>query len=497
VKKGGRATENRARKLGSWCIEMVSSQEEILEYIFKGYTTKDIAQMLDIDIKAVYTIVKEFQREAGEMGVMEAARNNGLEPTVQGLIRLSRDLSSGGLNPEECMKGAALTRLLEDVGVSSSDLKAFVELLYKSSSELGLPVPELVKLMGDFKRFSEEENKDLKELITGLKTLQGEHEKYRNENQSLLSQIEENRLVLEKELEEKKIKRSQLDDYTKTKKALQRNNIDLENLASLEILVDNLKELNCEPESVLKLYRQHQSLSTETKTLESRSDELEKQVADHLKNVVKLQENIRREEEMLNAIHQLKEYSVTPDQVVYLASTINAVGAEHGLAPEKALIKMNEDIKTGYNLKLGFENSLKNLELRWDAMSEQLKLKEEELQALSSVVDARKEALEALHKLEAVGVSDTELKNWDKILEENKYDVVRFRREMEQLGDIKITLDEKNMKIRDLEERERSLEAAKEYLETQIEAEKESLKRLLDELVSMAEILVKEMKQIG
>jgi len=286
-----------------------------------------------------------------------------------------------------------------------------------------------------------------------------------------------------------------LDDYIKTKKALQKNNIDLENLASLETLVDNLNELEYEPEKILALYRQHQSLSTETAALESRSDELEKQVADLLKSVIKLQENIRKEEDMLNAIHHLKEYSVTPDQVVYIASTINAIGAEHGLKPEKALSKLNEDLKTGYNLKLGFENSLKNLEVRWDALSEKLKLKEEELQALSGVVDARKEALEALHRLEVVGVSDTELRNWDKILEENKYDITKFRREMERLGDIEIIFDEKNMKIRDLEEREKSLEAAKEYLETQIEAEKESLKKLLNELVSMAEILVKEMRQ--
>ena len=474
---------------------MVESEEEIIQYIFKGYTTKDVAQILNLDIKTVYTVVKEFQRKADEMGVMETVKNSGLEPTVQGLIRLSRDLSNWGLDPEECMKGAALTRKLQEMEINPNDLKDFVNVLYKSSSELGLPVPELVKIMDDYKRFSEEKNKNLGELILGQQTLREEYEKYRKENQSLLSQIEENNLVLEKELEKNKIKHSQLDDYIKTKKALQKNNIDLENLASLETLVDSLNELGYEPEKILALYRQHQSLSTETAALESRSDELEKQVADLLKSVIKLQENIRKEEEMLNAIHQLKEYSVTPDQVVYIASTINAVGAEHGLKPEKALSKLNEDLKTGYNLKLGFENSLKNLEVRWDALSEKLKLKEEELQALSGVVDARKEALEALHRLEVVGVSDTELRNWDKILEENKYDITKFRREMERLGDIEIIFDEKNMKIRDLEEREKSLEAAKEYLETQIEAEKESLKKLLNELVSMAEILVKEMRQ--
>jgi len=165
---------------------MVESEEEIIQYIFKGYTTKDVAQMLNLDIKTVYTVVKEFQRKADEMGVMEAVKNSGLEPTVQGLIRLSRDLSNWGLDPEECMKGAALTRKLQEMEITPNDLKDFVNVLYKSSSELGLPVPELVKIMDDYKRFSEEENKNLGELILGHQTLREEYEKYRKENQSLL-----------------------------------------------------------------------------------------------------------------------------------------------------------------------------------------------------------------------------------------------------------------------------------------------------------------------
>ena len=466
-----------------------------MQYMFKGFTSKDVAQLLGVDMMTVYAAIKDFQKEADRVGVMEAAKSEGIEPTVQGLIRLSRDLSSRSLDPEVCLRGANLARRLEELGVSMDKLEEFVEVLYGGTSEAGLPISELVKIMADFKQYSKEEEKGLGELIISLQTLREDIEKSRKEEQSLMAQITKSRQALEKKLEKKNVTETQLDDYTKTKKALQKHGVNLEDLALLETLITNMKEQEYQPKKILELFTKHQDLTSETKALESRSVELEKQVAVQMKTVMKLQENMRNNEEMLNSIRQLKECSVTPDQVIYIASTIKAVGAENGLAPEQALTKLGEDIKTGYNMKLGFESSLENLQVRWEALSERLKMKEEELQALSSVAEARKDVLDALHRLDAAGVSDTELRNWGRIIEENGYDVTGFRREMERFGDVKIIVGEKTTKLLELEAREKSLLVAKELLENEIETERESLKRLLNEIIGAVEILVKQTKK--
>jgi hypothetical protein len=347
-------------------------------------------------------------------------------------------------------------------------------------------------MVSNYKKICEVENFNFNELDSKVRDLVTKNKDLTKTKNDLEKQITKNRKKIKKEIEKNKTTEKQLKEFLNLNSKLLKNNIKIDQINLLLNLIENIETQGYDSKEVIKIFQESKQIDKKLSELKDRKQNLHKEINEAMLKINSLQKNIQKEEKMLYSINKIKSYSLKPEQIEYIANIISSISRERGLNLKEAISTFSQDLRTSYNLKLGFDLEIETLDAKWSALDKQVKQKKEELEALTDVLDSKRTAYKSLLKFQELGISDKDIENWEKILKVNKYDIVEFRKEIEKLDGLEIIVKEKNRQILELESREKALRKDLAYIEKHIANSKKSIEEIYEEIYK---ILKKELNK--
>ena len=198
-------------------------------------------------------------------------------------------------------------------------------------------------------------------------------------------------------------------------------------------------------------------------------------------NKILLRENYGQEERleenlsMVSVVKRLTEIKIKPEDILEIANTVTGISKISEITTEEALERFISDVKTQYTERSGYIFELDELKRLQQTLQDKHSLQKEQLDIIEEVIEERKETVESLQRLEALGINDNELIEWGKLVKDLDYDLSIFREGIEKLGGMPEYIQKKTEQITLLEAKEKKLQKNINTLEQKIEALQVSL----------------------
>jgi hypothetical protein len=158
--------------------------------------------------------------------------------------------------------------------------------------------------------------------------------------------------------------------------------------------------------------------------------------------------------------------------------------------------KFLNDVEIHYDGILGYESQIKNLETRVSSINKQISQKEDDFITLTDIIEKRRKALETLRGFEELGIYDTEIAEWNNILQEHDFDLALFRTELEKFNGIESLVKDKSKEIERLDSLEKQLNNRIMELRNLADSEIESTRITLSELRDTINFEINNIKEI-
>ncbi len=111
---------------------------DIFRLLFGGYSISETAGLVDVSAPTVRNYLNRLVSEAERGGLLSTARSYGVEGKVKDLMSVSKELNESGLEPEECVAGSRVVKILRDLGVNETKFVDFVHSAYTEAVGQGL-----------------------------------------------------------------------------------------------------------------------------------------------------------------------------------------------------------------------------------------------------------------------------------------------------------------------------------------------------------------------
>jgi len=429
--------------------------------------------MLDVSRTTIYNRRKDFLDLSEKEGILMAAEHYEVEDTLEKLSTLARLLESNGLEIHDAVQGCEVINLLKSFEATNPE--SFITDVMNASNEAGITGDEITRYSLELKNLNEKWGKSYSQLIE-------EMEKKKNQNNELEEQLKDVREKLkndsenlETQLEESKITREKLDEFNDTISDLESVNINIEDITRLESLVKNMKQHDYIIEEIIDFYdstlilkesigrkkEDNASLEEKNKLLKKENDQLEVQLNSNLS--------------LLSAIKNLEKKEIDPKDILAIISTVTIMSRVLNISERDAVDRFIEDIQTQYNERSNYRFQLEELENLHSVYKEKSNLLKEELDVLEEVLRDRKTSIGSLKKIETLGISDQEIAEWSKLVEQLGYDVSEFRLMLKEVGGLPGYRDVKMKELRELEGKEKRLQENIKELEVELASLKDTL----------------------
>lgn len=423
------------------------SLHEVLTRVFQGDSVRVISSKLGISTSKVYNGIADFKLGAEEVGLLSAAKKSGVGREVNQLLKLAREVNKGEVTVNQCITGAKISKELKPFKVNAPIFHGFIENIHAESVRQKINPSKFVKYANDLKTFTEEKGLTYKEFTEKLENESKILEKRQVTNNDLRKEIAENRNILRKELTDKKTTMEKLDEFVNIRDALRARNLEVENLSQVETLLLNVEKQGFDAGKVIALFSESEDVETFVLELKKKKAHLKEENLMLFEDNQTLQTTINGNRSMVGSVKQLWENDLTSENIIPLLKTINSIGAEYGKTGPEALEKLTNDLSAHYGPILGFEERHDNLKRQAETLEAKLSLKKEEYNLLEKITVKKREALESYQTVTRLGVTDIEIIEWNRILEEHRYDVAEFRREIKKLDGIEALVKKKTSQI--------------------------------------------------
>ena len=423
------------------------SLNEVLSRVFQGESVSEISSKLGISTSTVYSKISDFKLGAEEVGLLSAAKKSGVENEINQLVKIAKQVNKGEVTVNQCITGAKISKELKTFKVNVPIFHGFLESIHAESIKQEINPSEFVKYANDLKSFTQEKNITYKEFTENLEKESKLLEERNVTNNNLRKEIVENRNILRKEIVEKKTTLEQLDDFVIIRDALQARNLEVENLSQVESLLLNVEKQDFDAGKVIALFSEFEDVNATVIDLQKKRAQLSEEKLMLIGDNQTLQATINENRSMVKSVEQLSNNNLTPENIIAILKTIYRIGAEHGKTGPEAFEKLTNDLSVNYDPILGFEERRDNLKRQTETLEAKTNLKKEEYASLEKISVKKREALESYQTVTQLGVTDSEIIEWNRILEEHRFDVAGFRREIKKLDGVEALVEKKTSQI--------------------------------------------------
>lgn len=438
--------------------------------------------MLEVSRTLVYNRRKDFLDYAEKEGLSVATEYYDLVETFDGLMELSRMLKANNLSINDAKQGVEIVEIMNDFQVENPE--EFMSEVISEAESRELSGEEITRYSSELKRLEEETGRSYTQLIDEMESIQEKHKDLEKTQMMLEEQVHAVRSELEKSLDEAEVTKKRVEDFVEVRDSLGDFDVSLDDLDLLEKALRNLDELDYEVKEIIDFYSQSKLIREELEINIKENERLKERNEALLKENGELEEKLERNLEMSTAVKSQLEAGIEPGDILDIVNTVKDVGEVLGLDESEAINRFVTDVKTGYNERSGYTFRVDEFKEIKRALEEKNSLLRERLGVLEEVLDDRSRTVEALRRMDALGLEDSELIEWRELLEDHDYNVTSFRAEVIKLGGLHPLVEEKTGHIKELEAKETELESTVEELERKVSAVQSTLDKLRTDIES-------------
>jgi predicted DNA-binding protein YlxM (UPF0122 family) len=469
------------------------SHTQAVTLLLNGYSISEIAEMFEVSRTTIYNRRKDFLDFAQKEGLLMAVEHFEVEKSFETMINLAREFKQNNLTIDDARKGSEIAILLDSIVVE--DPESFIKNVIQKAQESNISGTEITNYAVELRQLEEQESKSYTKLVSEINHKLVEHNEIEDDLVNLKSQLENVNEELVTALDESNTTKEKLEIYTSSQSSLIDKGIDVNDIASLDNLVTNLKEHDFNADEAIKFFSSthftkddYERNVKESKRLEIRNNALLKENED-------LDEKLNKNLAMTSTVRNLIEANINPEEILEIFKTVTGMMEMLELSEGEALNRFIIDIKTQYNEKNGYVFELEEIKNIHKAYQKKNSMLREQLEVLEEVVDDRKNAIESLKRLNTLEIEDAEIVEWGTILQELGHDVSSFRAMFSTLGGIPGILKEKTANISELEAKEEQLQNNVNDLNVQLVAMQETI-NLLRETVEVEALKITQAVEV-
>jgi len=427
----------------------------IIASYFRGLGRDETATLCKNSGGAVTKIWKEVEETIGS----EGKRLRDLA------IQLRRDDHT----VTEAIRGSEIVRNLLKIGVDSSKMESFTDVLYKRSIESGRSAEAVVDAAIKLIDIEEESRLDYESIPLIAKEKADELAGCKQELIDIKSQIKDARAKEQAALSDKDTTMENLERYVKVKEGLKIFGLELDSeTESSANTFSNLREHDYDIQSVLRQAGNHKSLSKE-------NVDLENNIEIHTAEDQRLQLSVEKNKEILSELNRVKKLGVSPDKLKELSQILIKIGTTSNLSPDEVTDRFFEDLK-GFDEKVGFGYQVDKTKVELQTLQSKRNSEQSTLEELHKKIAEDQGVFNIIKSLMKKGVQRNSLISWEKALAKAGVRIEDFNSQVNNFGDLSLTINHLENKISKLEGEEKRRKARIRTLKDEESNVKESIR---------------------
>lgn len=392
----------------------------IIASYFRGLGRDETATLCKNSGGAVTKIWKEVEETIGS----EGKRLRDLA------IQLRRDDHT----VTEAIRGSEIVRNLVKIGVDSSKMESFTDVLYKRSIESGRSAEAVVDAAIKLIDIEEESRLDYESIPLIAKEKADELAGCKQELIDIKSQIKDARAKEQAALSDKDTTMENLERYVKVKEGLKIFGLELDSeTESSANTFSNLREHDYDIQSILRQAGNHKSLSKE-------NVDLENNIEIHTAEDQRLQLSVEKNKEILSELNRVKKLGVSPDKLNELSQILIKIGTTSNLSPDEVTDRFFEDLK-GFDEKVGFGYQVDKTKVELQTLQSKRNSEQSTLEELHKKIAEDQGVFNIIKSLMKKGVQRNSLISWEKALAKAGVRIEDFNSQVNNFGDLSLTIN--------------------------------------------------------
>jgi predicted HTH domain antitoxin len=280
------------------------------------------------------------------------------------------------------------------------------------------------------------------------------------------------------------VNEKQVKDYAEARDELQSIDFEIDSLPHVKNALLAMKKEDYEPSSILEKLNQIGDLETRKSALQN--------------DLNALNGEIRAKKNVLVSLQKLQEAGLAADQIERIKEVVSRISSTHGINPDQAFERFEQDVLKHYNATLGLEAEINLLQEGKEGINREVELKRLSLEQAEKEVAKKIEKLEesyedqkaefkAFSELKAYGIEGSTIIAWQELIANGKINADVLTAELQRVGNLSSLEEEAKSKIKELEEKQKALEATMVELNQKKEAIELSIGTLKDTSVDQIE----------
>ena len=260
-----------------------------------------------------------------------------------------------------------------------------------------------------------------------------------------------------------------LERYVKVKEGLKIFGLELDSeTESSANTFSNLREHDYDIQSILRQAGNHKSLSKE-------NVDLENNIEIHTAEDQRLQLSVEKNKEILSELNRVKKLGVSPDKLKELSQILIKIGTTSNLSPDEVTDRFFEDLK-GFDEKVGFGYQVDKTKVELQTLQSKRNSEQSTLEELHKKIAEDQGVFNIIKSLMKKGVQPNSLISWEKALAKAGVRIEDFNSQVNNFGDLSLTINHLENKISKLEGEEKRRKARIRTLKDEESNVKESIK---------------------
>jgi hypothetical protein len=409
------------------------------------------------------TIARDNSSSAGSVSnIINDWRNDLTGPLADALRELGIMLRKSRITASQCALGFRLASIMKDLGVDEDTFGVFISEIYNHCKNIGLK-PEYIA-------YNTKQILDLSGFIQ-LSQVPGYIQEKTNEKRKLEENITrlgneelEAKASLCRSLNEKKVSLAELEQFSDLKVELNKLGIPVEDVQHFVRIIHGVQQLGYSVDSIVRTVSNLEASS-------AIQAELEKNIKALTVNQRHLQEECDRLEtstsvhrQKLLVYEQLRDIGLGLKELKLLFNTITEVSAENKISDNLAAQKFFDDIEKNYDNKLGYDCAVERLKSEIQGLKSEIDKQNRELSVLQKALASKNKMARALGELILIGFDDQQIINLAWALQSNTSNKEALEEDLKEYGSLKKVIEGLNQAVRELESRNKPIEAERDRL---------------------------------
>jgi hypothetical protein len=343
-------------------IPEIIKSRVIMQWL-QGLSRDAIARDNNISTGAVSNVVNEWTNTLGKY-------------EADALRELAKLLKIPVLSPAQCAIGFRTMKILSEQGIDGETAEHFISDIYKKCENLGATPNKIVTCIEGLVKFSDqvplpEIEGYINQQTVKKRELDNKLQELRDQISTLQGQKSEVEKGLDLALEQKRKTTEEMKSYFDAKQELDKHKISItEDVPKFAKSVRGIAEYGYEPRKVIAEFEGIQYLASKRQVLETRTDEMQKNLVKLNQKDYSLRHAINLHSENLSLYNDLANIGFGSRELRRLLQTILDITNSNGIDHWGAVYKFFNDIETHYNAKLGFESEKESLNLQIQVLKE-------------------------------------------------------------------------------------------------------------------------------